>query len=404
MTSAPKSLLRRGNSAASTTDDSVSNETSAESPFAMTRSRGGAAVCPKAHGAGFDRLGSAVQGRRSPTMEKDKHVEFNLGATMGRAGFSAMDQEVAINDHNLTQSADGASASVSCWSCSQVQRWLTAIGFSNLVQKFEDEAIDGEALLELLEEDLVLLGISRLGDRKRLMKHVRLLQADQAELSISSGGGGGRGGEARGGCGGRRPPELDDSRMDAHRATDAWNHGQRHGEGADIDAGHENFGHLERHSSDKRDGPPSACRRRSPEPSSNDASPDNPLAFGYNMGSDQTGGSSARSASTSKGRASSPGASSNEPSPDNPLVPSNSGRTRRERSASTQNTVNGTSDKNTKKKSSKNDGDSNANVTSPDNPLAFGHYWGKQRGLPERPAVMGSFKDRSTWHDDPGPR
>mmetsp|Transcript_43236 Transcript_43236/g.100205 ORF Transcript_43236/g.100205 Transcript_43236/m.100205 type:complete len:341 (+) Transcript_43236:14-1036(+) len=64
------------------------------------------------------------------------------------------------------------------WPCEAVTRWLFDIGFPHVADRFADEAIDGEALLELKEEDLSALGIFKLGERKRFMKQVRLNQAE----------------------------------------------------------------------------------------------------------------------------------------------------------------------------------------------------------------------------------
>jgi len=66
---------------------------------------------------------------------------------------------------------------VSDWTCATVEQWLAGMSLGCLSEKFLEEAIDGEALLELQEEDLAFLGVTKLGTRRKLMKQIKLLQA-----------------------------------------------------------------------------------------------------------------------------------------------------------------------------------------------------------------------------------
>jgi len=72
------------------------------------------------------------------------------------------------------------------WQCADVEDWLGRVGCAHLVPKFAEEAIDGVALLELQDEDLALLGIGKIGERKRLLRQIRSLH----QQGSTAGGGG----------------------------------------------------------------------------------------------------------------------------------------------------------------------------------------------------------------------
>ncbi|GFS15265.1 sphingomyelin synthase-related 1 [Elysia marginata] len=70
---------------------------------------------------------------------------------------------------------------VESWTCEDVKTWLETLGFDSLVSKLLtfDHQIDGAVLLMLTEKDLRTppLQLRRLGDIKRLIFHIRKLQA-----------------------------------------------------------------------------------------------------------------------------------------------------------------------------------------------------------------------------------
>ncbi len=59
-----------------------------------------------------------------------------------------------------------------------VKNWLRELGLADYVGAFEENGVDAALLPELTNEDLKDLGITRLSDRKRLLKAI-------AELSQS---------------------------------------------------------------------------------------------------------------------------------------------------------------------------------------------------------------------------
>jgi len=77
-------------------------------------------------------------------------------------------------------------APVGAWSSEDVVAWTRRSGFEDHAAAIDREAIDGPALLELTDDDLRSVGISRLGDRKRFRREVRRLQtaaiADGSEV------------------------------------------------------------------------------------------------------------------------------------------------------------------------------------------------------------------------------
>jgi hypothetical protein len=63
------------------------------------------------------------------------------------------------------------------WSCAEVGIWLKESNLGNLCQKFQDENITGEALLELTKDDLTELRLT-CGDKKILANRIAELQTD----------------------------------------------------------------------------------------------------------------------------------------------------------------------------------------------------------------------------------
>ena len=70
------------------------------------------------------------------------------------------------------------------WDEGAVQAWLSAAGLSEYAGVFQREAIDGEALLELTQDELTgVLGVSKLGHRKRIEKEIARLQQPAASAA-----------------------------------------------------------------------------------------------------------------------------------------------------------------------------------------------------------------------------
>ena len=67
-----------------------------------------------------------------------------------------------------------------------IAQWLASIGLERYTERFVGNAIDGDVLAELTEDDLEKLGIP-LGDRKRLIKAIRASLADSPDAVITSG-------------------------------------------------------------------------------------------------------------------------------------------------------------------------------------------------------------------------
>ena len=61
-----------------------------------------------------------------------------------------------------------------------VRAWLEANGFTRFADTFEENEIDGEALLELTEEHLKDFGIA-LGPRLKLLKAIQSLRREADE-------------------------------------------------------------------------------------------------------------------------------------------------------------------------------------------------------------------------------
>jgi hypothetical protein len=72
------------------------------------------------------------------------------------------------------------------WSPDRVAALLKSRGFdSAVVSAFEDAAVDGSALLEISQEDMLKLGIVSLGEQKRLARLVRQVKDEEANAFVS---------------------------------------------------------------------------------------------------------------------------------------------------------------------------------------------------------------------------
>lgn len=63
------------------------------------------------------------------------------------------------------------------WSTQEVSAWLTQVGFSQYIQLFLEQGVDGEVLMALTEKDLKSepLKLKKIGDCKKLYTHISQL-------------------------------------------------------------------------------------------------------------------------------------------------------------------------------------------------------------------------------------
>lgn len=242
----------------------------------------------------------------------------------------------------------GGAVNVSEWSCAMVEEWLEGLGLGQLSDRFGDEAVDGEVLLELQDQDLLMLGVSRLGDRKKLMKHIRLLSSALPDhsshgRSLSSG----------------TPDKLSERMNLRGRGGDSDSSGERRWPGQDLNG-------------DGRSTPPSpSC---------------DPRHMGRNLNGGSANGAATpdlrgdprREAATSRHSRHEPGGAG---------------------------TADGGKGKGASKGVAGGDDQKTGNHTSGDNPLALGHRWGtatRTDGPWNGPDMRA--KKRSLWSDpDAGP-
>lgn len=63
------------------------------------------------------------------------------------------------------------------WEIGHVQDWVTTLGLpSSTASLFADNEVNGELLLEITDDDLKQMGISKLGERKKLLKNVAIIK------------------------------------------------------------------------------------------------------------------------------------------------------------------------------------------------------------------------------------
>ncbi|QQN61727.1 hypothetical protein JIR23_19040 [Bradyrhizobium diazoefficiens] len=67
----------------------------------------------------------------------------------------------------------------------QIEEWLEQLGMSAYAQRFLESRIDISVLGDLNDQDLRELGIV-LGDRKKILRAIRELQASNKALSVTS--------------------------------------------------------------------------------------------------------------------------------------------------------------------------------------------------------------------------
>uniref|UniRef100_A0A7S4PYC7 SAM domain-containing protein n=1 Tax=Alexandrium monilatum TaxID=311494 RepID=A0A7S4PYC7_9DINO len=305
---------------------SNSNEASADNPLAVRLSR------PAAGGGRCAGAGSADRAAASPAAPGRRRGPGT------RAG-SYRDQGAP---HAGAGDAPGGGAPAAEWPCETVQQWLERAGWGALAARFGQESVDGEALLELQDEDLASLGVTRLGDRKKLLKQIRLLRSESAmnvslkrPADVDEGffhpeeagpwddpdGGYHEDADLRQGAGGRRPQDRE--APPAPAAGGPAGHGQRGGTRSRSPSGAPPDAHP---NGPSRDDPP-ACRTppggaratggsptgAPPNPHSNEPSLDNPLVC-------RMPPRIVRASAGGTPTGSPPNPHSNEPSQENPLA------------------------------------------------------------------------------------
>ena len=81
------------------------------------------------------------------------------------------------------------------WSLGHVSQWLKQMGLAKYIEKFEEQDIRGDVLLDLTAEECESnLGIKVLGHRKLLLKSLEFLKRQSKHDPLMGGGPGGGGG------------------------------------------------------------------------------------------------------------------------------------------------------------------------------------------------------------------
>lgn len=86
----------------------------------------------------------------------------------------------------ITNAMDFDSSAVDSWTVGQVGQWLQFLDLGQYRKKFTSNSISGAELVELDQEDLVQLGITTLGHRKRILTEIKNLQANKEALVDNS--------------------------------------------------------------------------------------------------------------------------------------------------------------------------------------------------------------------------
>jgi len=75
---------------------------------------------------------------------------------------------------------------VQFWTTDRVLEWLVSVGLGHLNELFQMHRISGDVLLELSQIDLAEMGVQALGDRKRILRGIALLQLPPLASNPSS--------------------------------------------------------------------------------------------------------------------------------------------------------------------------------------------------------------------------
>ena len=70
-----------------------------------------------------------------------------------------------------------------------VADWLRGLGLEQYAAAFAENDIDGEILSELTADDLIGLGVTSIGHRRKLLAAIAALRAPQAAAEIAPAGG-----------------------------------------------------------------------------------------------------------------------------------------------------------------------------------------------------------------------
>merc|ERR1712146_327977 len=65
---------------------------------------------------------------------------------------------------------------VQFWTIDKVSEWLVSVGLGHLKEIFQGHRISGDVLVDLSQSDLAEMGVSALGDRKRILRGIALLR------------------------------------------------------------------------------------------------------------------------------------------------------------------------------------------------------------------------------------
>jgi len=72
------------------------------------------------------------------------------------------------------------------WSLDKVSEWLVSVGLGHLKEIFQEHRISGDVLMDLTQTDLTEMGVSALGDRKRILRGIALLRLPPMASNLSS--------------------------------------------------------------------------------------------------------------------------------------------------------------------------------------------------------------------------
>eukprot|EP00931_Biecheleriopsis_adriatica_P026316 TRINITY_DN16022_c0_g1_i1.p1 TRINITY_DN16022_c0_g1~~TRINITY_DN16022_c0_g1_i1.p1 ORF type:complete len:163 (+),score=32.84 TRINITY_DN16022_c0_g1_i1:48-536(+) len=129
------------------------------------------------HLAGHDSDSENAECESAALMPNRPHITMQLPHLLARTGSSVPTDAVDVKLSNMLDSA------IARLSAAEVGELLIArVGIpEEVADVFVEEGIDSKALLLLNEEDLKILGVGLVGQRKRILRMVRFLAADCAQ-------------------------------------------------------------------------------------------------------------------------------------------------------------------------------------------------------------------------------
>jgi hypothetical protein len=72
------------------------------------------------------------------------------------------------------------------WTINECSAWLESIELGELREYFVENSVEGAELLDLTEDDMKSMGITKLGHRKKLLKKIAMLRGDTVTTGSSS--------------------------------------------------------------------------------------------------------------------------------------------------------------------------------------------------------------------------